>query len=894
MKKRTRKPERNASRTNGTSKRKGKPPNLGATGALDILDPKTGRPRSSGSTSGATSGATSASSPITGSSKRDGLINGTIDGSMAGLSWGEGLEDDNGLIDIFDQGKPAGRSRGPAALALRHLGTGGADRRHLVAVSSLFLVCLLVTSGLLIILNSNDQEARIRIDGEFDDWEDAELFSDPAGDTDVLELDLLRMGVASDGLYLSFYLETVEPLFTGERGRTARVLIDADGGPDSGYSVMSPVVMSSGARGLDPGSDRPTLGSGAMDQKTMGFGTDYLVELYGRQGFVLTTVLYTFEQDGRSQLDWNGFSALTTVSARAGEVSWTEMVDDLSVPGGVAGDGRPAYAIETQVPLFDLGLEAGDEVMVLFQTSDDLGNSDLSDLVLSNLRGAVLVEPAPSLLVDHLSISDPNATDGTGITIDGHFADWAGVTRNFDDPNDVEDPDVDLLETAIMSDSRTGGGGAAGGRGPGNEEARTCFYLKVAGEALHGSVIPANGARSRPGGGGDSVGPPLRTVSQDMVPLPVLTGEDSIRLFVDVDSNASTGYSLLGEEASGPSLGAERMVELKGINGHLTQRTVHQWQGQEATEWRWSKGTLIEAAAMGSEVELAVEGLSLGEEAGEKQEDRDDEMGQDAQEAHEFEARPSYMVHITSWDGLEDRSVIGLKGGHESEEAGDDEVPSDGSTHGSRSSVTWPDTWTSIHTDDDDGLSGDVELLGLSYASDSDHWFFRVTTESDVDISDSTFGVFIDDVSSNDGTNVYDAAIAKYEATNDVTTDALLYHWDATGDDWDRDTIQGSDHIRVNEGSHHGVDLAFDKDDLDFTLDIVNDKVRAASIDSSHGDADEALETGQEWEGRNDPDYIYNDDVSGPTTIPEFSYLVMPVGGILMLVAGRRHWRMRC
>ena len=319
MKKRTRKPERNASRKTRTSKRKGKPPNLGATGALDILDPKTGRPRSSGSTSGATSGATSASSPITGSSKRDGLINGTIDGSMAGLSWGEGLEDDNGLIDIFDPGKPAGRSRGPAALALRQLGTGGADRRHLVAASSLAVVVLLVSTSLLIILSANDQEARIRIDGEFDDWADARLVADAYGDVTAPEVDITRTGVESDGLYLSFYIETVESLFTGERGRTARVLIDADLDTETGFAL------------LGPGSD---------DQVTPVLGADYLIELYGRQGFVLTSVLYTFEQrDGRSQLDWNGFTALTTLNARTGVVRLTEMMDDLSARDGCEDAG---------------------------------------------------------------------------------------------------------------------------------------------------------------------------------------------------------------------------------------------------------------------------------------------------------------------------------------------------------------------------------------------------------------------------------------------------------------------------------------------------------------------------------------------------------------------------
>ena len=558
-------------------------------------------------------------------------------------------------------------------------------------------------------------------------------------------------------------------------------------------------------------------------------------------------MLSTFEQREGGQLDWNGFTALTTISARAGEVNWNS--------------GETGHAIETQVPLFDLNLEADDEVQVLFQTSDEQGNSDLSDLFLSN-RGESVAwrggapEPAQP--------PTPVASNSSGITIDGLFQDWSDVPRILDDPDDVEDPDVDLLETAITSDTDS-------------QVEQTYFYLKVDGEMLHGSVIPTTSARSRPGAGGDSIGPPIPQVAKDQVPLPVVTGEDTIRLFIDVDSNASSGYQLMGEEAE-ISLGVERMVELKGINGHITQRTVHEWQGQEQSEWKWSKGTLVEAAASGSEVEVAVPESSLG--------------GGGPLDTMTVSSKTSfrYLIHVTSWDGHEDYAgdLTELEENDDVDQQPDTGGSSSGS--GSRSSVSWPDTWTIIHSDADDGLSSDVELLGLSYASDSDHWFFRLTTESDVDIGDSTFGVFIDDVSSSDGTNVYDAAIAKYEATNDVTTDALLYHWDAVGDDWDRDTIQGSDHLRVNEGSHHGVDLAFDKDDLDFTLDIASDRVRAASIDSSHGDADEALETGQEWEGRNDPDYVYNDDVSGPTTIPEFSSLVVPVI-VVMAIIGLGQWR---
>ena len=832
---------------------------------------------------------------------------------MAGLSWSDGIVDDEGLtdsiksidgidgmvsIDGIDISKAAGmfqRARRSGGLGIGAGPIRGHDRRSLVAAGSVALVLLLVSTSLFLILARNGQDARIRIDGRFDDWEGTRLVADPMGDVPSSGLDLTRMGVVSDGLYLSLYLETVAPLFAGERGRTARMLIDIDLDGASGYSVPG-----LGMPGLNiSGLGIPSHSISGLSDGARGLGADYLVELYGRQGFVLTAVLYTFEQGSRSQLDWNGFTALTAISARAGKVDDAGQPDTMGVPGGMGGS-----AVETQVPLFDLGLEADDELTVLFQTSDDKGNSDLSDRVLSNMGPPVEWREGP---LEPAKPPAPVASNSSGITIDGYFDDWNNISRSYDRVGDVEDPDVDLLETAMTTY-------------PDVEVERSYFYLKVAGEALHGSVIPVTSARSRPGGGSDSVGPPIPQVGQDRIPLPVVTGEEAIRLFIDVDFNASTGYSLQEEVATnaGWSLGAEQMVVVKGINGHITQRTLHQWQGSDPADWVWSKGGTIEAAASGGEVELAVKGLGIKEQAGlrgedqqagQNGEDRQAEADQESSEAGKAPGSaigPSYMVHITSWDGSEDRSdslAFNNTSGAEAqaiedEPAGDDNTAQN-VTHpveggGSRSSVSWPDTWTLIHTDADDGLAGDIEILGLSYAWDSDHWFFRVTTEADVDLADSTFGVFIDDVSLDDGTNVYDAAIAKYEATNDVTSDALLYHWDATGDDWDRDTIQGSDHLRANEGAHHGVDLAFDRDDLDFTLDVANDRVRAASIDSSHGDADEALETGQEWEGRNDPDYVYNDDVSGPTAIPEFASLAMPVVGVLLLATRRRQRRMRC
>ena len=43
--------------------------------------------------------------------------------------------------------------------------------------------------------------------------------------------------------------------------------------------------------------------------------------------------------------------------------------------------------------------------------------------------------------------------------------------------------------------------------------------------------------------------------------------------------------------------------------------------------------------------------------------------------------------------------------------------------------MTWPDSWTTVVTDGDDGLNPDIEILSLQVASDSDHIYFRIATK---------------------------------------------------------------------------------------------------------------------------------------------------------------------
>ena len=487
----------------------------------------------------------------------------------------------------------------------------------------------------MLILNGDEDTARIRVDGDFGDWDGVAMASDESDAAP--NIDVTDYGVVSDSLYLSFYIETAEPLFAGETGRTARILIDSDLDAATGFNFN-------------------------------GLGADYLVELYGSKGYVLSSVFYTFEAD--NAYDWNGFTALTTLTARTS-----------------------GNMIETQVPLFDANLESSDVVAVAFQTAEGDDYTDASDFVISNRKAPLVVEltddevtltaPMGPVDVDSLTLrltSTARASDlesarlgsvsgllsgdtitfanldtylesgqsvsldltldareasaalavgleassvisdglttfvgtvapyyigsdqPTEIVIDGAFGDWAEVDRTVDtDETPVANPAVDLVEQAAV-----------------NTDDTTYFYLQVEGDQiLNGIAIPAAEAKSKPGTGSGSSIP---TEPQGPVDIPELTGEDAIYIFIDTDGDTDTGYEVY-------DIGADIMVELKGVMGDITRADKQMFDGDSPTEWRWRSLSGVDAAATGSELELAVEGVSTSD---------------------------NVYIHLVSWDDAED------------------------------------------------------------------------------------------------------------------------------------------------------------------------------------------------------------------------------------------------
>ena len=217
-----------------------------------------------------------------------------------------------------------------------------------------------------------------------------------------------------------------------------------------------------------------------------GVGADQMIEVYGKNQAVLSSVLYTFN-DNRESTDWNGFNALSTTNARSIQ-----------------------NTVEVQVPLFDLGATSSDEIKVVLQSNDNEGNTDLADTVLSLNNNEFSLNGAVKQL-----INDSNTlNEGDGIVIDGYFGDWNNIEKQFNVMSSAESEHVDLQDYAAIL-----------------QNDKSYMYMSVSGNILNGISVPAYNAKSMPDQNSESTDSdePVNGVSnQESTPLPVMSSEDTV------------------------------------------------------------------------------------------------------------------------------------------------------------------------------------------------------------------------------------------------------------------------------------------------------------------------------------------------------------------------------
>src|SRR5256712_5435837 len=147
------------------------------------------------------------------------------------------------------------------------------------------------------------------------------------------------------------------------------------------------------------------------------------------------------------------------------------------------------------------------------------------------------------------------------IRIDGQFSDWASVATEAMARGSGLNPNTEVVRVGVVDNL-----------GP------IPIYVGGAGTAL-------------PGGG----------ASPGVM--------DSVRIFVDIDGSATTGYRVDG-------LGADRMLDVSGYGGAVLSATLWEFDSnRDSRDWDgWVKGTSTAAAAGGPRIEAAAEWLAYTSE----------------------------------------------------------------------------------------------------------------------------------------------------------------------------------------------------------------------------------------------------------------------------------------
>src|SRR5207249_1566939 len=133
------------------------------------------------------------------------------------------------------------------------------------------------------------------------------------------------------------------------------------------------------------------------------------------------------------------------------------------------------------------------------------------------------------------------------VRVDGLFADWIGRDQTDSDPLPVKNPDVNILRYGAAVNTSA-----------------AYFHVAVAGDLMAGRV-PDRFVRLSPGQGGNgSSGPPI--------PLPRRTGEDILRVYVDLNSTDTFGVPVDG-------IYADYSLEVRGVAGRITSQNLYAWTG---------------------------------------------------------------------------------------------------------------------------------------------------------------------------------------------------------------------------------------------------------------------------------------------------------------------------
>ncbi len=557
----------------------------GSKGLVSGLGPKRPRRGKAGKVNGLVNGSGRVNGLVNGVGRVNGLVNGVgrVNGLVNGTGRVNGLVQGQGRVNglVSPQGRVNGSALVPGAqLKVRSRRTRRSRRVRYGLIAAGVLVALVIGTSLF--APTPTPYSPIVIDGVFSDWASVPALdaASPAPDPNV---SISRYAALLDRDSLFLYASASGSTFGDSAGYDGfYFLIDADGNPSTGFAFRD-------------------------------LGADAVVEVFGGNNSVAGARLYVFPAD--AELNWSRRQSSGRVVAAAS-----------------------ALGLEAEISTFDIGRFDSDAYRIEVYTTNFQGATSRGAAPLSPFGGAVLLEPRPltavigsapssfveirvralgisaadtwtvssflfnttpgittSLSAESVTLSQGRPTDTiivsvaapglspgdvievrvigaqaprpvvvrgeparayviappADIRIDGLFVDWLFVDTLDTDAAPINNADVDIVRAGAAVNTSI-----------------SFFHVAVSGVLLDGTV-PERHIRVPPSPGGNgSSGPP--------VPLPRQTGEDILRVYVDVNASDTAGEPVGG-------VYADYLLEVRGQAGRITSRTLFAWTGRWST-----------------------------------------------------------------------------------------------------------------------------------------------------------------------------------------------------------------------------------------------------------------------------------------------------------------------
>lgn len=555
----------------------------GSRGLVSGVRPK--RPsRGAGKVNGLVNGRGRVNGLVNGLGRTNGLVppEGRVNGLVQSAGRVNGLVTPRGRVNglVTGQGRINGIVNGTQFARGRVKGVlmpSPSRRIRYVAIASSTLVAALIIGVLFVQVPG--PSAPIAIDGSFQDWAAVAMY-DAATLASVANVSIAKYAQLLDRDSLYLFASTRGGTFGDAVGYDGMYfLVDADGNASTGFSFdgigADTVVDAFGANHQLDGarlysfpigseanwSQRQSVGSvlaaassGGIEVKV----STYDIDRFDPSKFRISVYSDDFQgSSSRSKAPLNPSPGAVLLETRrlslvvgSGSASLFEI--------HIRGLGMPSTGAWT---VANLTLSATSGVSVFLSPESVSLTRGQPDPIITASAAAPGLFPGDAVLVNVTGANAPVPVfvrEGevrayvigppTAVRIDGLFADWAGKDQIDTDPAPVNNSNVDIARYGASVDAST-----------------AYFHVAVAGEVFAGQV-PERLVRSLPGPGGNGSG------GGRPVPLPRQTGEDLLRVYIDLNASDSNGAVVDG-------IYADYLFELRGHGGRVTARTLFGWSG---------------------------------------------------------------------------------------------------------------------------------------------------------------------------------------------------------------------------------------------------------------------------------------------------------------------------